>query len=409
MTLSREEQFCVYLHNKLVGRLHRRDDVTRFVFDEGYWNDPNRAVLGLRFEEDPHARHRRNMRLPPWFSNLLPEGRLREWIAQARHTSIEREMELLAQVGHDLPGAVRVLTADRIVPVEIDDGSGLSTEQSRATDSLWSFSLAGVGLKFSMLARGDRLTIPSRGEGGDWIVKLPDPIYPDVPWNELAMMTLAKAVGIDVPEVRVLHRDQIDPLPERVWSGCENYAFAVKRFDRGPGREWIHIEDMAQVRGCYPDAKYSGTFETVGALVYRQRDINALREFARRLAFNIIIGNGDAHLKNWSLIYNDPRIPTLAPAYDLVATFVYRPACEGVEDMALRFGGKKRFEDIRISSFARLDQKLDAKAELGDVARMLVDRVLAEWTRAAALLEGHPELCRRIELFVKERTRQLIR
>ena len=89
MTLSREEQFCVYLHNKLVGRLHRRDDVTRFVFDEGYWNDPNRAVLGLRFEEDPHARHRRNMRLPPWFSNLLPEGRLREWIAQARHTSIE--------------------------------------------------------------------------------------------------------------------------------------------------------------------------------------------------------------------------------------------------------------------------------------------------------------------------------
>ena len=77
--------------------------------------------------------------------------------------------------------------------------------------------------------------------------------------------------------------------------------------------------------------------------------------------------------------------------------------------MALRFGGKKRFEDMRISSFARLDQKLDVKAELGDVARMLVDRVLAEWTRAAALLEGHPELCRRIELFVKERTRQLIR
>ena len=65
MTLSREEQFCVYLHDKLVGRLHRRDDVTRFVFDEGYWNDPNRAVLGLRFEENSHARHRSNMRLPP--------------------------------------------------------------------------------------------------------------------------------------------------------------------------------------------------------------------------------------------------------------------------------------------------------------------------------------------------------
>jgi len=408
MTLSREEQFCVYLHDKLVGRLHRRDNVTRFVFDEDYWNDPNRDVLGLRFEEDPRARHRSNMRLPPWFSNLLPEGRLREWIALSRRTSIEKEMELLAQVGHDLPGAVRVLAADQIVPVDVDDGSDLNGGQ-KATDSLWSFSLAGVGLKFSMLARGDRLVIPSRGEGGDWIVKLPDPIYPDVPWNELAMMTLAKAVGIDVPEVRLLHRDQIDPLPERVWSGCENHAFAVKRFDRGPGRELIHIEDMAQVRGFYPDAKYLGAFETVGALVYRQRDIKALREFARRLAFSIIIGNGDAHLKNWSLIYLDSRTPTLAPAYDLVATFVYRPSSEGVEDIALSFGRSKRFEDMRISSFDRLDEKLGAKAELGDVARMLVDRVLAEWPRAAALLEGHPELCRRIELFVKEGSRQLIR
>ncbi len=409
MTHSPEEQFCVYLHDRLVGRLHRRDNVTRFVFDENYWNDPNRAVLGLRFEEDRHAPHRSNMRLPPWFSNLLPEGRLREWIAQSRQTSIDREMELLAQVGHDLPGAVRVLAADQLVPVEVDDGSDLNGGQGKATDSLWSFSLAGVGLKFSLLARGDRLTIPARGEGGDWIVKLPDPVYPDVPNNEFAMMTLAKAVGIDVPEIRLVHHDQVETLPERIWPSGEGYAYAIKRFDRGPGRELIHIEDMAQVRGFYPDAKYSGTFETVGALVYRGRDIEALREFTRRLAFNIIIGNGDAHLKNWSLIYLDPRTATLAPAYDLVATFVYRPASEGVEDIALRFGRSKRFEDMRISRFAQLDDKLGTQAELGDVARMLVDQVLAEWPRAAALLEGHPELCRRIELFVKERIRQLVR
>lgn len=77
---------------------------------------------------------------------------------------------------------------------------------------LWSFSLAGVALKFSMLAQGDRLTIPAFGEGGDWIVKLPDSRYPEVPRNELAMMTLAKAVGIDVPEVRLVHRDLVESL-----------------------------------------------------------------------------------------------------------------------------------------------------------------------------------------------------
>jgi serine/threonine-protein kinase HipA len=120
------------------------------MFEEGYWDDPNRAVLGLRFEENPRARHQSNMRLPPWFSNLLPEGRLREWIAQARRISIEREMELLAQVGHDLPGAVRVLAADEMVPVDLADHGDSGVDRGGAMDSLWSFSLVGVGLKFSI-------------------------------------------------------------------------------------------------------------------------------------------------------------------------------------------------------------------------------------------------------------------
>jgi len=407
MTRLREEQFCVYLHDKIVGRLHRYDDVTRFVFAEGYWDDPNRAVLGLRFEENPHARHQSKLRLPPWFSNLLPEGRLREWIAQARRTSTDREMELLAQVGHDLPGAVRVFAADQVMRVDMSGNDDASNGRGSPTDSLWSVSLAGVGLKFSMLARGERLAVPARGEGGDWIVKLPDPIYPEMPRNELAMMTLAQAVGIDAPEIRLVHRDQLESLPERVWMGNEGYAYAVKRFDRGPKRELIHIEDMAQVRGFYPDAKYLGSFETIAALVYRRRDVEALREFARRLAFNFLIGNGDAHLKNWSLIYRDPRIPTLAPAYDLVATFLYRPPSEGAEEIALRFGRSKRFEDVRISTFSLLEQKLGAKAELGDVAKTLVDKVIAEWPRAAALLEGHPKLCQRIESFIRTRATQL--
>ena len=252
------------------------------------------------------------------------------------------------------------------------------------------------------------MTIPARGERGDWIAKLPDPIYPTVPWNELAMMLLAKTVGMDVPDVRLAHRDEVESLPEQAWSGQE-YLFAVKRFDRGPRRELIHIEDMAQVRGFYPDQKYTGSFETIGALVYRNHDAEALREFVRRLAFNILIGNGDAHLKNWSLIYRDPCIPTLAPAYDLVATFVYRPLVEGAEDMALLFGQSKRFEDIWISTFDRLDAKLGAKAALGDVVRTLVERVVAEWPQAAALLEGQPQLCQQIETFVKERARQLVR
>lgn len=148
MTRLSEEQFCVYLYGQLIGRLHRRGDTTRFVFESGYWDDPKRAVLGLRFEENRHERHQSHLRLPPWFSNLLPEGRLRDWIAKARGTAAEREMELLAQVGHDLPGAVRVLAAEKTVPIDLLGDQSVNDLTGGPSSSLWRFSLAGVGLKF---------------------------------------------------------------------------------------------------------------------------------------------------------------------------------------------------------------------------------------------------------------------
>lgn len=121
------------------------------------------------------------------------------------------------------------------------------------------------------------------------------------------MMSLSASAGITVPPVRLVHRDELDGLPPNVWPGREEWAFAVRRFDRTDAREPVHIEDLAQVRNVYPDNKYQGNYETVAALVYRGRDISGLREFARRLAFTVLISNGDAHLKNWSLIY--PRRP----------------------------------------------------------------------------------------------------
>jgi HipA N-terminal domain len=75
----------------------------------GVPDGPGPAGARPAVRAEPHRRALRRLRLPPWFSNLLPEGRLRDWIAADRKVSADREMELLAQVGHDLPGAVRVL------------------------------------------------------------------------------------------------------------------------------------------------------------------------------------------------------------------------------------------------------------------------------------------------------------
>lgn len=144
-------------------------------------------------------------------------------------------------------------------------------------------------------------------------MKLPDVRYADVPTNEFATMKLARAVGIDVPDVVLVHRDELPALPAHAWPCSEELAFAIARFDRAPDGQRIHIEDLAQVRGFYDHAKYTGSFETVGALIYRNRDVDSLREFVRRLTFNVLVGNGDAHLKNWSLIPrwagSDPEPP----------------------------------------------------------------------------------------------------
>lgn len=394
-----ERSLSVWLREQKVGTLHAHGEQIRFVLDEAYVSDPHRAVLGLRFEEDLQARHRSIRRLPPWFSNLLPEGRLRQWIADARGVSETLEIELLAEVGHDLPGAVRVTNAGA-------DSKGLGAVAGRevvtsevdpeAGRDVWRFSLAGVAMKLSMLQRGERFTAPGVGEGGDWIVKLPDAVYPEVPTNEFAMMELARKVGIDVPETRLVHRDALSDVPDGFWPSGEDVAYAVRRFDRTRDRGLVHMEDLAQVRGFYPEDKYSGSFETVGALVYRGRDTQSLLEFARRLAFIVLIRNGDAHLKNWSLSYEDPRVPRLAPAYDMVSTAVYQPAGR-TEDLGLKLGESRSFESVSLARFERLQRKLGAThVSLVDEVRGVVERTRAAWPEIAELLRAHPLLHRGI-------------
>lgn len=77
--------------------------------------------------------------------------------------------------------------------------------------------------------------------------------------------------------------------------------------------------------------------------------------------------------------------------------------------MALRFGGSKRFDTVKIATFCRLDEKLGAKADLGDVVRTLITQVNAEWPQAASILAERSELCWRIESFIKERASRLTR
>jgi serine/threonine-protein kinase HipA len=369
-------------------------DLSLFVFDDAYASDPARPVLSQSYSTASGALRQETRptrtKLPPWFSNLLPEGRLREYLARRGGVNPTREFQLLRLLGEDLPGAVRI-TADS---GERADPAEPSSQPRRAADAPLRFSLAGVQLKFSaLLNRQGGLTIPASGLGGDWIVKLPSPNYPAVPENESTMLTLAAAVGIEVPEHRLVPLDTIEGLPE-LGPFAGKKALAVRRFDRGAvGR--IHMEDLAQVFGVFPDDKYTKVgmvriAATIGLVIGQQ----AAQDFIARLAFIVLTGNGDMHLKNWSLLYPDTRTARLAPAYDLVSTVPYMPG----DSLALNFLGERSFAAITRERFRRFAAKaaLSERETLATVMRV-ADAVRVVWPEHRRGSELPSELADRIE------------
>jgi len=194
------------------------------------------------------------------------------------------------------------------------------------------------------------------------------------------MMRLAAAAGIQSPEVKLVKLDDVDlgglaGLSVPQW---ETWAYAIKRYDRSPeGR--VHVEDFAQVFNVYGDQEYNATnYDTIGRLIFDlfPNRFEQIAEFVRRLVVNILIGNGDAHLKNWSVIYRDKVTPQLAPAYDLVSTIHYVQN----DSLALKLGGEKRFESIDESYFDRLARRMEAPPKFVlDTVKETVAIARKEW------------------------------
>ena len=347
----------VLLYGSPVATLTRvSDDRILFAFNEAFIADDNRPTLGLGFKDRlgeliTDFRPTRTKALP-FFSNLLPEGHLRTYLAERAGVNPEREFFLLRALGKDLPGAVTIRPADgEAWPTEVHGDTDLGRYRHETT---LRFSLAGVQLKFSAIdeAKGG-LTIPAEGVGGSWIVKLPSREYPGVPENEYAMMTLARLLGMTVPALHLVEGSAIRNLPDGLGK-LTGPALAIQRFDRRPDGSAVHIEDFAQVFGVYPRDKYKNASARSIARVLGAEGSDAdVVEFVRRLTFSVLIGNADMHLKNWSLIYPDRRRAALAPAYDLVSTVAYIPD----ENVALRFSRTRRFDAFSADELSHLAAK----------------------------------------------------
>ena len=193
------------LHGRLVGYLagfHNGRNVLSFA-DE-FKKDAGRPTFSLiTYPGFPHSEKLmaepwvKNQRLHPTLSNLLPEGSLRELIAQGLKVHVDSEFQLFSYLGEDLPGA---LIAEPMEPKDVPDSVLTTHGKAKAvkfdkTTQENKFSLAGVQMKFSMKEKDGRYNLSKGDALGDWIIKTPSTKHKDVPVNEYTAMKLASLVG----------------------------------------------------------------------------------------------------------------------------------------------------------------------------------------------------------------------
>lgn len=384
-----ERALRVRLHGEPVALLAERGagptHNDELVFERSWAEQLERPVLSLRALgwRLPTARVFPG-RLPPFLTNLLPErdGAMRRRIARAAALDEKDDVAFLRFAGRDMSGAITVEDADAPAPSArvIEDGGGYPAEVARLRASF-----GGVQPKFSV-DRADRLTVLARGRRGRWILKVPDATRLDLARAEYAAMEWGRCVGFEVPALEIIDPREVENIPPDAVEGIPE-ALLVRRFDRTDAYEPVHMEEVASALGMHPEEKYAESRTShpeyhlvhVGRLIRRFTGERGLETFLRRVVFDVMVGNGDAHLKNWALLFPDRRNARLAPAYDIVPTFLYGYP----EALALRFAGGRTFRSIDLRRVRLFAQKVGASPDVFErAARETVEAAAATFEAA---------------------------
>lgn len=204
-------------------------------------------------------------------------------------------------------------------------------------------SIPGVQIKASVKLNKKSNTVEIVKTGGTHILKPEPSEYPNLPQNENLCMNLAAIVGIETPPHGLFYMAD------------KKLCYIIKRFDRDKDYQKIHVEDMAQLLELSSNSKYESSLEKVGKAIlnFSSKPYLDLILFIERVIFCFLIGNGDMHLKNWSIIRNMENDYRLSPAYDLISSKLYLP---DEDESALTLNGKRR--RIKLNDFKALSDYL---------------------------------------------------
>jgi serine/threonine-protein kinase HipA len=370
------DRLTVWSDQRIAGELAiDRDGAMNFGYTAEWLADPSARALShaLPKQEDAFG----NALCKAVFGGLLPEEGQRTAIARALGVSPDNPFRLLAALGGDVAGALAFLPkgerppiAPQGKPIHPLDGAELAGLIGRlprvpmlAGEGGARLSLAGAQGKLPVVLVDGAIAVPRIGEASTHLIKPEPNRFSGLAANEAFCLALARAVGLDAAIA--------------AWHNADGKLYLlVTRYDRlyQNGQTLrLHQEDFAQALGVPSNRKYASeggpTFRDGFALV-RQATTRPAREVLKLVdaaLFNVIIGNADAHAKNYSLLRRVDGEVVLAPLYDLVATHMWP---ELSAKLAMRFGRAATLEEVDAKSFERFAS--DAELSLPFLRRRAV-------------------------------------
>jgi serine/threonine-protein kinase HipA len=322
----------IWWDGRLVGQLTQdKHGELGFAYARAWLDDEAAQPLSASLPKRAEPFARRECR--PFFGGLLPEESQRDAAARALGVSRANDFALLDRLGGDVAGALQLLPpgegpatlAPEQRPTPLDDAGlirvldALPVRPLLAGEEGLRLSLAGAQSKVPVVLVDGAVALPAPGQPTTHILKPPISLFAATTENEAFVMRLAAAIGLDVAPV------EARTVQDRTF-------LLVQRYDRTIGDDGfvrrIHQEDFCQALGVPPETKYASeggpTFKDCFALLRRvaARPAVDVLKLLDAVIFNVIVGNADAHGKNFSILH-DAEGPRLAPLYDLLATVAY--------------------------------------------------------------------------------------
>lgn len=388
----------VYLKNNFIGKLGWNKKELNFIYDEHYLkrNDATAVSISL-----PLSRDFNNETTTAFFSGLLPDEGLRSRLAKYLHISDDNTFALLKEIGAECAGAISILPENK-TPQAPHLPSYIKLDEEQAYDLLGSlkkiplgidaeenFRISGSGAQDKLIAcvKESSVFIPQDGTASTHIIKPQIEGIQFSEFNEFFCMQLAKKMGLDVADSFLLTiKDKAFYVTQRYDRTIDENGYIVR----------LHQEDFCQALKIEPKIKYENEggpdvlkcFECI-----RENSALAGRDvlrFIEALVFNFLIGNGDAHGKNFSFLYDNGRA-ILAPLYDLMSTMALHDF-NRKDKMAMRIDGEYLFTYINKKKFEQQAEIMRMKKDVfNDVFYKKFSNIIQIAQELADKLNKNPE------------------